>query len=334
MGVVLHRSFDGFAGKGALDTVERFAIPSGVPAGQIEISADGAGPGRTAALAPDGSRLVVEGPPGTLAIWDLNKETEKSPESTFVPFPVADGKPGAVAACYFLKEDQIVTVGSRGQLTVFDPAKKTKTVETGPVSEKLLSEPLSQGKSIAITSDGRTLAFVSGGKIYEVAANSGKLISSTAALPKSATVRAVAVDPAGARVLVAFSDETGSRIALFPFGAETAKLALTFPESLGDPVSATWLGNDCVLVAGTKDPGFMAFDAEVGKWIAYVRTPTTPGPRVHGTDRVYTLVPAEEGKAKLVGIEWPFDDYFKERDFAVNTKSIAAFIVTIEGLKK
>ena len=30
----------------------------------------------------------------------------------------------------------------------------------------------------------------------------------------------------------------------------------------------------------------------------------------------------------------PFDDYFRERDAAVNTKTIAAFVLTVDGLKK
>src|SRR5262249_44589252 len=111
MGVAIHRSFDGFAGKGAIDTVVRFAIPSGGAAGKVEIPADGVAKGRTAALAPDGSKLAVEGPPGTLAVWHLDKDFDTKPESTVVPFPATDGKPKPVAACYYLKDDRILAVG-------------------------------------------------------------------------------------------------------------------------------------------------------------------------------------------------------------------------------
>jgi hypothetical protein len=333
-GVVLHRSFDGFAGKGAIDTVERFAIPSGVAAGKIEIPADGVGKALIAALAPDGSKLAVEGPPGTLAVWNLDKDFETKPESTVVPFPVAAGKPIPLVACFYLKDDRIVAVGPRGQATVYDVAKKEKVVETGPVSEAA-AESLDPDRSIALTPDGRTLVLVAGGRVYEIAMNTGKVLSSAVALPKAAVVRAVAVDPAGARVLLAFTTDTGPRIALYPLGADKPTAALPFPAGLGDPAAATWLGNDCVLLTGTADPGFVVFDAEVRKWVAYVRVRAAPGPRVRGgTDRVYRLVPAADGKAKLVALEWPYDDYFKERDFAVNTKSIAAFILTAEGLKK
>jgi hypothetical protein len=333
-GVVLHRSFDGFAGKGAIDTVERFAIPSGIAAGKIEIPADGVGKARIAALAPDGSKLAVEGPPGTLAVWNLDRDFETKPESTVVPFPVAAGKTVPLAACCYLKDDHVLAVGPRGQVTVYDAAKKEKVVETGPVSEAA-AESLDPDRSVALTPDGRTLVLVAGSRVYEIAMNTGKVISSAVALPKTATVRAVAVDPAGTRVFLAFTADTGPRVALYPLGADKPTTALPFPVGLGDPASATWLGNDCVLLTGTKDPGFVVFDAEVRKWVAYVGVPATPGPRVRGgTDLVYQLVPAAGGKTKLVALEWPFDDYFKERDFAVNTKSIAAYVLTAEGLMK
>ncbi|HEY2784307.1 MAG TPA: hypothetical protein VGJ05_04955 [Fimbriiglobus sp.] len=332
MGVVLHRAFAGLNGMGATDAVDRFAIPSGVPAGRIEIPA--LAPGRMAALAPDGSKLAVEGPPGSLAIWDLNRDDLKSPASVFVPFPPADGKPLALAACYYLTDDRVVAVGPRGELAVYDAGRKATVVETGPVGEKPLGSPLSQGQSIAMTVDGRTLVFVTGERVFEVAVQSGKVVSSAVELPKTAAVRAVAVDPAGARVLVAFSDDIGNRIAVYPLGADKPKTALYFPAALGDFESVNWIKDNCVLVAGTKDPGFLAFDAEVGRWVAYVRAPATPGLRVRGTDRAYALVPAEKGNAKLVGVAWPFNDYFTERDFAANTKSIVAYVLTAEGLRK
>jgi hypothetical protein len=220
-------------------------------------------------------------------------------------------------------------------VTVYDVAKKEKAVETGPVSKGPSAESLDPDRSIALTPDGRTLVLVAGGLVYELAVNTGKVISSAVALPKAATVRAVAVDPAGARVLLAFTADGGPRVALYPLGADKPTAALPFPADLGDPAAAAWLGNDCVLLTGTKDPGFVVFDADVRKWVAYVRVPATPGSRVRGgTDHAYRLVPAADGKAKLVAVEWPFDDYFKERDFAVNTKSITAYVLTAEGLKK
>jgi hypothetical protein len=333
-GVAFYRSFDGFAGQGAIDTVERFAIPSGVAAGKIEIPADGAGKARTAALAPDGSKLAVEGPPGTLAVWNLDKDYETKPESTVVPFPAAAGKPVPLVTNYYLKDDRVLAVGTKGQVTVYDVSKKEKVIETGPVNEAAF-ESLDPDRSVALTPDARTLVLVAGGRVYEMAMTTGKVISSAVALPKSATLRAVAVDPAGARVLLAFTANTGPRVALYPLGADKPTTSLPFPAGLGDPASATWLDNDCVLLTGTKDSGFIVFDAEVRKWVAYVRVPATPGPRVRGgTDHVYRLVPTADGKAKLVAVEWPFDDYFKERDFAVNTKSITAYLLTAEGLKK
>jgi hypothetical protein len=333
-GVVLHRSFDGFAGKGAIDTVERFAIPSGVAAGKIEIPADVIGKARIAALAPDGSKLAVEGPPGTLVVWNLDRDFETKLEATYVPFPSVAGKPVPLVACYYLKDERVLAVGPRGQVTVYDVAKKEKVVETGPVSEAAV-ESLDSDRSVALTPDGRTLVLVAGGRVYEIAMNTGKMISSAVALPKAATLGAVAIDPAGARVLLAFDANGGPRVALYQLGADKPTTALPFPAGLGDPAAATWLGNDCVLLTGTKDPGFVVFDAEVRKWVAYVRVPATPGPRVRGgTDHVYRLVPAVDGKTKLVALEWPFDDYFKERDYAVNTKSITAYVLTAEGLKK
>lgn len=333
MAVAIHRSFDGFAGKGAVDTVERFALPSGVPAGKVEIPADGIPPGRIATLARDGSKLVVEGPPGTLAVWDLNRETDK-PESTFVPFPKSDGKSDPIADCYYLAEDRIVAVGKWGRVTVFDAVRKVNVVETEKLTDLPAGEPLVPGKSFAVTPDGRTLAVVAGGKIYEINLTTGRVISAATALPKAATVRAVAADPAGARVLVAFTDDRGARIALYPFGSDKPRVSLFLPDALGDPVAADLRGPDCVLVAGSKDPGYLVFDAEAGKWVAYVRCPAVAGPRVRGSDRDYRLAPDGEGKTKLVGVEWPFDDYFSERDFAVNTKSIPAFVLTADGLRK
>src|SRR5262249_44054717 len=145
------------------------------------------------------------------------------------------------AACFYLKDSHVLAVGPQGQVTVFDTDKKEKLVETGPVGEKPVADLLAADKSIAVTPDGRTLVLVAGDRVYEVAVNSGKVISSVVALPPAVVVRAVAVDPAGARVLIAYTSGTEPRIALYPLGADKPTAALSFPAGLGDPAAIAWL---------------------------------------------------------------------------------------------
>ena len=128
--------------------------------------------------------------------------------------------------------------------------------------------------------------------------------------------------------------ETGPRVAIFPLGSDKPKVALYLPDGMGDPASARWVGEHSILVNGTSGDGFAVFDVEVGRWVAFVRTPPPVAPRIPSAERVYQIVPAAGGKARLVAVEWPFNDYFKDRDAAVSTQSITSYVLTAEGLKK
>lgn len=331
MVLVAWKSFSGFQGQGAEDTVDRYVLSSGRRVDQTKIGADVKWP-KAGDLSPSGDRLIVEAPPGKLTVYRLG--TVEKPLDAFAPFS-DQPKPPGIAAAYFLDDETIAVVSTLGTVDVWVIAAKSKKVAGKPVPGVSPMSPLKAERTVTIAPDRKTIAIYAAGTVYEVPLST--------CVPKPGLTLgynpgaglALAIDGSGTRIAVAYQPKEGNytRIANARFGDPKAAGDFYLSEDCGLATRAEWLGSD--LFAYQTDKAAFAYDAEENKSasIACVR-PSAKGEQFFSSDRHWFLSanPKDAKTALLVGTPFPPDSYLPFRN--AGQASMHVLTATSTGLHK
>jgi hypothetical protein len=336
---VVWRSFEGFKGAGATDTVDRYSLNSGKLVDRQEIAADGVLWPRACDLSPGGDRLATEFPVGKLTVWDLNGKSKLV--DGLDPYKGAPaGQVPGVAAVYFLDDEKLAVVSKLGDVDVWDIKAKSRVVEGTRIDGITPAAPLADRRSVAITPDRKTVLAVAGATVFEVPTATCKPRPGLA-LPKPADAGyALAADASGSRVIVAYratEPAPHTRLMVGRLGEEKPQMDLTIDEAVGQPVAAGWTGGDVAVVATEgKDAVSLLVDAETNRVVAGLKPTATPAVQQPGSAtglHWYVLPDAANAKqAVLAGVAMPFDSYFTVRD-ANETKAVG-LTLGAEGVGK
>lgn len=336
--VVVWRSFDGFKGAGATDTVDRFSLNSGQRIDRQEIAADGVAWPRACDLSPSGNLLASETPAGKITLWNLNDKAKVL--DGFDPYRGAPaGQAPGIAACYFVDEEKLAVVSTLGDVDTIDIPKKERVVEGTRVDGITAENPLVDQRTVAITPDRKVVLIHAAGTIYEVPVATGKPRASLTLPRNPGAGYALAADASGARVLVAYeATDPGphTRVVIARLGESKTELDTFLDASAGKPVLAEWTGQETALAVTDQKATALLFDAEVGRIVAAVNPVGSPAAQQPGaTTGMHWSVLPDPGNARksvLMGVVFPHEGYFAMRD--ANEKEATGLTISPAGIGK
>ena len=340
--VVIRHSFDGFQGKGAKDTIDRYALTTGQRVDRTEIEADGITWPRATDISPNGERLAIDSPTGKVTIYQLSDKGKKLLDG-FDPYPEAKGKSPGIAAVYFLEDNSIAVVSKEGTVDVFDITTKAKTV-TGKPLPTVPTMPLVEDRSVVISPDRKLIAAYAGGIVYEIptATCEPKVGTTLGNAPMEGL--ALAIDQSGTRFAVAYkAGQTQgadavpyTRIAHARFGDPEPKTDQPVNEEFGVPSSCAWVNPEAFVMVSVNQVGFL-FDADQGgdQIVVGLRPPNAGVFCLYAQDRYWCLLgdPTDAAKKSLlVGTPFPPQEYLPL--VSAGKEKPVALQVTAKGIAK
>ncbi len=340
--VVIRHTFDGFQGKGAKETIDRYALTTGQRVDRTEIDADGLTWPRATDISPNGERLAIDSPTGKVTIYQLSDKGKKLLDG-FDPYPEAKGKPPGIAAVYFLEDNSIAVVSKEGTVDVFDITTKAKTV-TGKPLPAVPTMPLVENRSVVISPDRKLIAAYAGSVVYEIptATCEPKVGTTLGNAPMEGL--ALAIDQSGTRFAVAYkAGQTQgadavpyTRIAHARFGDPEPKTDQPVNEEFGVPSSCAWVNPEAFVMVSTNLVGFL-FDADQGgdQIVVGLRPPNAGVFCLYAQDRYWCLLgdPTDAAKKSiLVGTPFPPQEYLPL--VSAGKEKPVALQVTAKGIAK
>lgn len=312
--LVMRRTFDGLAGKGVKDTIDRYALNTLRRIDQTEISSDAVTSyPRIGDLSPSGELYAFEHPVGRLSVQQLGS-----------PMPVVDGlelmsttddkdaKHSGIAAIYFVTDEKIAIVTKSGVVETWDLESKKRVGATEPF-------PVGAGwkdrRSLAFHRDrdpdkSQVFAFA-GGAIHSVVP--GRKPQLALALPNRATeCLALAVDASANRITVAYrASDPGEHIRFLHarVGDPSPSMNQQLHEEVGLPILAEWNRPETFTLITDKGLG-LAWDADTNQLIAGFRSATPTILIPDGTRHWCLLADRKDAKKSLlVNVSIPPEDY-------------------------
>ncbi len=332
---VLWKSFAGFQGTGAKDTLDLYSTSTSRRYDRIEFPADGFTDSRQFDVSKDGQRVAIEQPPGKLTVYDTESK-EKLIDGVDL---FEGGMRGPVAAMRFLNPDKLLVFDRAGALSVWDVPQKKAVVTGGQFGPNGAKDPLAVVSEIC----GDRLFVGVPGQVIAVGVGTGQKIGVPMALPNPLWVPlAIAADPNAKQVAVVFRSPNSTPahgLYLFPpGGGKGVTLQLPLADAAGVPVGVAFPTDQIVTIHTDNHAGGFIYDLENRVLMGYVRATGDAVAQfadpVGGRYWLLAADPKDEKKSSFAGFELPFDKYFDVVNEAKGDRKPVYLLPRPDGLAK
>jgi hypothetical protein len=331
---IVTTGFAGFQGKGAKDILERYSLASGKLIDKFEFEADGVKWPRAADLSLDGDKLASEGPAKKVTVWDIGGKTKLL--DGLDPYADAKGDKPGIAGLFFPDDGHVAVVATNGSVDVFDLKSKERLAQGEAVVK---SEPI-DARSVGITPDRKAILVVAEGTVYEVPLATCKPKAGMTLPRGAAGSYAIAADPSGSRVAVAYIGKEPAPHTLVAVGRlnDPKPPTLFFMATgCGTPTHLGFPAQETLVVAFANPDNAAVFDLEANKLIGVVMPTAKVAAQLPGqSNGVHTALTTSDvkdpKKTALVVVPFPHDAYLELRDAA--DKAAVALVLTPDGLSK
>ncbi len=332
---VLWKSFAGFQGAGAKDTLDLYSTSTSRRYDRIEFPADGFTGSRPFDVSKDGQRVAIEQPPGKLTVYDT-----ESKEKVIDGVDLFDGgRTGPPSAMRFLTPDKLLVFDRAGALCLWDVPQKKAVVTGEPFGPIGAMDPMAVVSEI---SGDRVFVGVPGG-VVAVGVGNGQKIGATMPLPNPQWVPlGIAADPNARQVAVVFRAPNATPahgLYLFPpGGGRGVTVQVPLPDAGGTPVGVSFPSDQVITIHTDGHAGGFIYDLENRVLTAYVRSPS--GQVVQFADSIsgrYWLLaadPMDDKKSSFTAVELPFDGYFDLVNEAKGDRKPVFLVPRADGLAK
>lgn len=332
---ILWKSFPGFQGSGAKDTLDLYSTSTSRRYERIEFPADGFSESRLFDVSKDGQRVAIEQPPGKLTIYDT-----ESKEKVIDGVNLFDaGMAGPVTAMRFLTTDKLLVFDRAGAMSLWDVPQKKAIVTGSQFGPNGAKDPLA---AVSEVCGDRVFVGTQGG-VIAVGVGNGQKIGAPMTLPNPLWVPlAIAADPNAKQVAVVFRSPNSTPahgLYLFPpGGGKGVTLQLPLADAAGVPVGVSFPTDQIVSIHTDNHAGGFLYDLENRVLTAYIRgqgdVVTQFADPNSGRYWLLTADPKDDKKSSFTSVELPFDKYFDLVNAAKGDRKPVYLLPRADGLAK